>query len=491
MINSKLKLFNNPEIIFILLSLIFGPFYIFISPPFQPPDESLHFLKSYQLASFYNEFEITKSEIEEINSYLEMRWNTKHKINLNTVGFFKIPKTKDSVLINIQDIDFTVHRLELTNQISEVGINKIKLDSGLIPYIAYLPSALGIVIGKLFNLPFIVMLYLGRFTGFMVWLIVSFFALKIMPFMKNSMLLLLLMPMTIYIACSISYDPLTYSISFLWIATILNIYSDTDKKVAFKDILYLFALSFILSGCKRIYIILVLIFFIIPISRFFSRKMYFLAIGLIFIPLFATLFFPMILQTVNQDFVITPEYIIGNSFAEKSIQQLDYIRHSPIQFLKTAFSTVFVYKLPSILNSFIGKFGWYELSLPWIFPIYYLFLILTTGIAESETIPKFNLKNIVLFISIIFIEIIMILFVSFVLFTSWNSPRIGGGIIEGIQGRYFIPFSPLIILVISFSLSKILKIKMGKTLIKAIYYSIIFISIVSVIIIFNRYYFWG
>ena len=39
-----------PEKIFLILSLVFGLLFVFITPPFQSPDENSHFLKAYSVS---------------------------------------------------------------------------------------------------------------------------------------------------------------------------------------------------------------------------------------------------------------------------------------------------------------------------------------------------------------------------------------------------------------------------------------------------------
>ena len=43
------RIFNKPEVIFSIFSLVFGIMLIFITPPNQAPDETFHFERAYSV----------------------------------------------------------------------------------------------------------------------------------------------------------------------------------------------------------------------------------------------------------------------------------------------------------------------------------------------------------------------------------------------------------------------------------------------------------
>ena len=85
--------------------------------------------------------------------------------------------------------------------------------------------------------------------------------------------------MTLYEAASLSADSFTIAISFLLIAIFFKLaFDDTKKEVNMNDILILFVLGLMIALSKQIYIVLLLLFFSIPLYKFENRKKMFLII---------------------------------------------------------------------------------------------------------------------------------------------------------------------------------------------------------------------
>ena len=54
-------------------------------------------------------------------------------------------------------------------------------NTSLYSIICYLPQAVGILFGKILNLPYVIQAYLGRITNFITYLFITYFALKMIP----------------------------------------------------------------------------------------------------------------------------------------------------------------------------------------------------------------------------------------------------------------------------------------------------------------------
>ena len=92
--------------------------------------------------------------------------------------------------------------------------------SAIITYspISYLASAFAITIGKILNFSPIILMYIGRLANLLVWLLFIYLAIRITPVHKWVLLILSLMPMTIFQGASLSADSFTMALSFLVIA---------------------------------------------------------------------------------------------------------------------------------------------------------------------------------------------------------------------------------------------------------------------------------
>lgn len=207
----------QPEKAFLVLALIFGIAILCINPPFQVPDEQVHFYKSYAL---------TDGQI------------IPEKIG-NTSGFF-IPKSTNNAYLEFKSIKFHPEKkikimniFYLLNNPLHPNYTKFEniSDIFIVTYspVPYLASGFAIFIGKLFNFSPLLLMYLGRIANLLLYTLVVYMAIKITPVQKWVFFLLALMPMAIYVASSLSSDSFTIAISFLTIALFFKFAFDDNK----------------------------------------------------------------------------------------------------------------------------------------------------------------------------------------------------------------------------------------------------------------------
>ena len=96
-----------------------------------------------------------------------------------------------------------------------------------------------------------------------------------MPFSKELLLLIALMPMSLQQAASLSQDSFTNAIAFLFVAYCFKIAYNIEK-CSVKDKIILFGLAVIISLCKIVYLPLILLYFLIPHDRMESKKLLYL-----------------------------------------------------------------------------------------------------------------------------------------------------------------------------------------------------------------------
>jgi len=469
-----LKSNPSPEYVFCGISLFFGLIMVFLSPPFQIPDEPQHFYRSYQIAQ---------------------------------LNIFKYHDSIPQSLVQLASISdrmkFMAH--EKTSKKEILGLSDIKLNPSLKTsmespqyVVPYLPQALGIMIGRLFRLEPLGLFYLGRIFNLLVSVILLFIAIRITPVLKWLFFSLSILPMILYQMSSLSYDALTISLSFLVIAMNFNFAFNDNKTIRLHDILILFGLAILLAACKPPYYIVVFSFLTVPVKKIGSLKKYLIVVsGLIITVL-----------VVSQAW--TPSRIIFSSFHEKTITvpetgpqpapvaqgpdtkksadqqppkqqnrpastnpplssnqpeaqtpqnkpaqqaqpavsnpfdppaQKKFILKDPIRFAGIIIDTIKKF-IGLYLISFIGLFGWVDTPLPpgIIYP-YFILLIL---IALSNPVPGIKigfLKKCILFslflLGIILVETAMYIYCN----------PVGCSPITAVQGRYFLAFGPLLFII--------------------------------------------
>ena len=303
--------------------------------------------------------------------------------------------------------------------------------------VQYTPQVLGMLISKITN-NLGIMLYMSRLFNLLFALLIIYLAIKIIPYGKNILLILSLLPISIEGFSSMSPDCMTISICFLFIAYILNLLGNKDRKICTKDKIILLIMAIVISLCKIVYLPIVGLLLILQRDKYKTRKEQILT-NIIIIGI------PIILNLVW--LYISSKYLATYRNGETSLQ-LYSLFQNPIEYIKTLFYTI-NYKGIEYMNSMLGvEIAWEEMiKLYSIVPITFLILLAFVSITDKDIKNVFNKYQKVIIILVI-LAVICLIFTS--LYIQWTS--VDSNIIEGIQGRYFIPIMPLILLILGGSL---------------------------------------
>jgi uncharacterized membrane protein len=408
-----------PEKIFLVTALFFGLAFIIATPAFQTADEPAHFFRAFQLSDFSfigkKDKNISGGNIpKQLVNMTNDLTNRKTFSALKAIYPIKIGagKVKQYLLHRSDNKVYTF--VDFRNTV-------------IYPPVVYLPQAMGIGVARILNLPPLWMVYLGRLFNLLMYITIVFYAIKICPVYKYGFLLFALMPMTMAQVSSLSADACTFSFSFLLIAYILNLALDLKSPIHRKHILYITLISLFLSLSKYAYILLPALFFIIPGEKFNStaqRIRYFLIIFLVAVG-GSVLWFAAIKN------IYIPFIAIANP-----VKQLHFIAFHPLLYLKTIAST---FDLKNF-HSFIGTLGWLNNPLPIWICICYLVIIIVNALFEDD--KKYFSGYQVLFT--ILLVIFSYCFLCSIIYLSTS--KVGDTYIWGVQGRYFIPFAPVLLL---------------------------------------------
>lgn len=284
-------------------------------------------------------------------------------------------------------------------------------------------------------------IYAGRIFNLLFFLLCCYYSIKIIPFMKNTLFLLCLMPMTITLASSLSYDSVIIGSLFLFISGILKLsYSDNVEKIDTKYLYYMVIFSVVLIHFKQVYYPLLFLFLLIPSHKFKSKKekckWFVISIVSGVISFLVWSFFTKMLLGVD-----------NISTDTNSMDQLKFILTSPIEYILILIKTLIV-NLKFYLIGFIGNLGWLDTNFPYLFILMYCILLIVTVLFDrGESRDNINIKEKGFITSI---GILIIVLMETALYITWTSKsEIGGvgfGLISGVQGRYFIPISIIVLL---------------------------------------------
>lgn len=200
----KLKyIIDNPCIIFVIIGLFFGSIMLFVTPPFEVPDERAHVMRACEVSNgiLYNK---VPAEETKYDKYFK--------------NFFKREK---------ENFHFASRNSA----------------------IMYIPSSLAIKIGSLFSKNSYFLFYFGRFLNLLAYIILCAFATKITPIYKYQFVYTALLPMALFMGMSYSADSYNNGFAFLFFAFIFKLIFE-KKEISKKDFSVLTIFSIIGAFCK-------------------------------------------------------------------------------------------------------------------------------------------------------------------------------------------------------------------------------------------------
>jgi uncharacterized membrane protein len=134
------------------------------------------------------------------------------------------------------------------------------------------PAAVGIWFGRMLQLPFSGIIICGRLFTVLVYAVIIMNAVRIAPKRKLLLAVIALLPTNIYLAANFSYDPWLNAWIMLGVASTMRESSRREEPIVWTDIAKC-AIPLLLGLCvKAVYFPIIAILFIIPASRFPSRR---------------------------------------------------------------------------------------------------------------------------------------------------------------------------------------------------------------------------
>lgn len=401
------------ENIFMFSALILGVMYVFIQTPYSNYDEPAHVETAYRLSNKLLGIEDSKEKegdiyirAEDSREGLSDAWTT---ISTYKTVYDKLTKSSNNN--------------ELV-QMKARNVNEVKY--------VYLPTAIAITLGRIINMGQIQILIFGRLFNLICFILASRYAIKKIPFAKMVIFTAAMLPMTLHQAASFSYDGPINGIAFLFIAYTMRL-AYSNEKLLRKDYILFFIFLILLAPLKKVYILMISLILIIPKKRFKSGKQYKTFIITSFIFAILSYLFFNILEAIT----IIKQTDSVSVFSTEPAYTVSTIVHYPLWYMKI------------LLNSFQKQLiGFFESGFICIYLVNtsriltYVFIILGILSALAYDKEKIYIKRKDKFLFIAFIiTIVIALYTAGFLWTS-----VGKDVIQGVQGRYIIPFIPIILL---------------------------------------------
>lgn len=294
-----------------------------------------------------------------------------------------------------------------------------------------LPQALALRYGiGRFNLPALPAYFLSRFAGLLSYMLLAWLAVRLVPFGRWLLAVLAVAPMAVYQASTINADTITNGIGFLFIAGTLRLTARTGIKGRNAGgLLLLFALLFFAK--PNIYPLAVLPFLLIPPSRFSSKATYPLLI------LWAILLFGVEVVGWNR---ISPNPGLEASGDVNAAGQVGYILSHPFAFAGVIFRNPFTMG-PAYLTQWAGVYGYDYGSVPGLTYVFLAVAVVLALFLQDEARPDRRTRT-----GLLLVFLLCYFFTLLSLYLTFTS--VGETFVYGVQGRYFIPIMPLLLLAV-------------------------------------------
>ena len=312
--------------------------------------------------------------------------------------------------------------------------------SNIVPGIFFIPMALGITIGRLLGLSTMLMLLIGRFMNLLVFVLLTGFAIRILPVGKNMLAALGFLPIALQQGASASYDAMINGVIYVFIALCMSLSLEKTYK---KWQVVLLVICGILTAVVKggVYLpVLLLVFLLIhakkkdhslnAIPKCKKRILITAVICGIAVVFCGALYyyFPVIKQLfAGQDTEIT----------EDTLYSLGYLIHHPLNVVYLYWNT-FINGGETLLRGFFGGLlSWLDIKISWVLLLVLVFSLVLFSNVEGDTYCGSKKKRIYMF-AVFLVSLVLILLSMLVAFTPISSSKI-----SGVQGRYFLCVAPL------------------------------------------------
>lgn len=412
--SAKFEKLKKPHYLYGFIAIIAAVSFVFLTPPFQAPDEEAHYMRAYQFAKGHiilgkqqgNTLSACTPK-EAINDMLEVRGsdirgNTNKKYDIRDVKrklFDKIDKPQECGKYDTTD----------THNYSILG---------------YLPAVFGIGLIDAVNGPPMVGFYLARLFTAIISIAIISIAIYLIPRRKLVLIVVSLLPMLVFQQSVISVDGVSFAILALFIAYTSRLYY--EKSIDKKQWIKLAAIVFALCISKPLLYIFIPYIFILLSKK--NRKKIFIILA------FSVL---TVIGFMIMGRMLYGKVRVGGAEGANYLEQAKYLIGAPTKIPEIALNTYTTNYGDSIIQGIIGVFGVADTTMPiWVYfmaAINISFTFLLSSVDDNKTKRLKKIHIIVFSLLIIFYFAI----VNGAIYVFYSPVKFE--ILYGVQGRYFLP----------------------------------------------------
>jgi len=400
------------QIGFAIVIVFMGILTNIVMTPLCVPDEDYHFMRTYHIS----------------NQILGVREDG-YKMAITESGISRMLEFG-----NVQNSYFYWSDWNYGNQKVDYSSSRyVKYaTSASIADIVYVPAAAVLTVCRIAQVPYQILLLLSRMTNLILLVVLALIAMSIFPEIRNAIAAICLLPSTIWMAASFSYD--TWNLAFSMLFVTYCCYCNKNVvQMRLKNVLILSALLGLFVPVKIIYIVMAMLIFLISKDKWKDKRLIY-GTGIAIVCAAVLIFIVKgqeIIALLTSSMMDTRG--IGNAAANS--YTIGWVMKHPVKTGLIIIHTVIMYFDKYISKGITGEF--FSTYVP---SFLIAILILFLGLVMMSTIKtESREKQLRIFMWINFAIGCLSVFMTF-LFAYNNISDNQIGIIEGVQGRYFLPF---------------------------------------------------
>jgi uncharacterized membrane protein len=406
----RLSFISAPEFFVLIVIIGFGSFLAFKVPLGAGFDEETHLLRVWEMSDF------------------EWIPNARLSKDMHFPAFYWDNSYRRQVIIEPIQPDFWKINADIPIDGNGYVEENLTTRSVYSPLLLLPQSLIMFLFGRVFNFPALTVLIAMRLLGMLCYALLAWLAVKLAPFGKWMWAIMVVAPMAIYQASTISTDTISNGIGFLFVSGCLLMAE--RKQIRWKEWLILVLLFFLLFAAKLNLIILAVLPFIILTPTHFKMKRGFLWLGIAFVMLF-------LLEVGGWNILAYTRLDTAQSIANPIGQVMHILTH-PFSTIMVLFADLKIHLL-TYIQGWIADLGYGYWGPHWFVYITYLVAILFTYMLERSThIDKRIRFGLFFTFGLSFIGTLLSLYILF-------NP-VGSSEIQAVHGRYFTTIIPLLVL---------------------------------------------
>lgn len=404
-----------PEWFFILALLVFGGIACLALPISAGYDEETHFVRAWEMAHLYF---IPNQQLGAKLPFPAIYWELSYRRQPIVAA------VRPDLWAKYGSLKLDAHDYIYSNVVTRSVYSPVLL----------LPQALTIrYLGLSLQLPALAVYYATRFIGLLSYILLGWLALRLIPFGKWLLAILMVSPMALLQASSVSADTISNGIGFLFLGG--SLWLASHEEIRWRQWLIGLGLIALLFTAKVNLLFLVLLpFLLIPPSRFRMRYGYWLlvAAGL---ALFA-------IEVAGWNVVAYSRFTRMLEGASP-IDQVKYILSAPLQFARILAGDIWT-NTPAYLQGWVGVYGYDYWPVPALAYVLYPLAVIAVLLSEPRAdvyLPGSDRWRRGVLIGLFVLGCLLTIASLYVAFTP-----VGSQYVAGVQGRYFTPVMPLLLL---------------------------------------------